>query len=358
MVNTKISNGQTIALLFLCSAFSTMNYVPALFQLNNIPAILIANIIGTFLKILLIIPFLMLTKKYGGQNILSICYDKCKWLSYCIAFIYAFSSLADIIGNTFSFNLFMVNIIYPSASSITIIGTFLAACLLCAHYGIEGLARASTIIFILFILGIISIGLFSIPSINLLNIKPILDNPIKTIFEALLQIIIYDRVLVLLLFIAPKSNKHIKGSSIATILFSSILLELINFLIITVLGEFAYEQTFPFFTLATLVETPIFQRLDSIHMLLWIFISFIKITTSMIILKYCLTNLLPHKLHRYCMIPLMGIAGSVSLYLSTRSEYFVSDKSFNALLVIFLILIIPLIVYLLPSKRKRDTNET
>ncbi|MEG1027326.1 MAG: GerAB/ArcD/ProY family transporter, partial [Oscillospiraceae bacterium] len=126
------------------------------------------------------------------------------------------------------------------------------------------------------IIGILIIVLCSIPNVNLTNIKPISSSIINQIpYQISLT---YELPLFIFFFSSVKKEKNaFINSSLLFIIISSITMIIINFIIMGVLGNYAYVQTFPYYTIASISKVSILQRLDAIHILLWVFMCFTRI---------------------------------------------------------------------------------
>lgn len=293
MTSQKISVAQVVILLMISRAFSVLNYIPLLSNAVEIPAMIIGNIIGGAISVVLIIPLVLFQKRNGSKDILAVAITKNRFAGMAISLVYFIIIMLNIVGTVFGFEFFMTSAIYPNASIIFLVLSIVITCFLCAKSGIEGIARASTLIFIVFLLGVLFIVVASLPWVKLINIKPILNNPANSIFKATLSDISKSVELYFLVLLLPRFKGSVKKAGIIFIVISTAFTVLVNFIIITVLGEYSYSQTFPYFSLASIVGTDVMQRLDSIHMALWVFISFVRITLSIIIAYTCIKSMFP-----------------------------------------------------------------
>lgn len=357
VIKMKISAAQAILLLFVSRVFNIFNYIP-IFSGNVEPsATLIGNIIALLINLAIVIPVSIMFKRNGNKDILSIAYNKHKVIGIIVCSIYFLFNFIILIGTIFGFEFFMTNAVYPNASVFFIIITICMACFFCAKHGIEGIARTSTIVFVLLILGIIFITFASFKSINLLNIKPIISDVPTTLYKAVSSIVSKGSELIILILIFPKINGSFKKCSVWLIVSSAIILELISFLVASVLGEFAYTQMFPYFTLASVVETSIFQRLDSVHMVLWVFISFVKITLGVYVSNYCLQAMLPKSKHKYTLFPLFIVVTSLAILVGFHPEIFTETKSTFPTFILIGVVIIPLLLCIKKHRKGKKKNE-
>ncbi|WMJ23492.1 GerAB/ArcD/ProY family transporter [Paludicola sp. MB14-C6] len=351
MNQTKIGASQAVILLLLCRVFNILNFIPLFSNKIDMSSELIAIIICTLLNFILVIPAIILLKKYNGQNIIDIAFRKNKVLGYSISFLYGFILLFNLIETVFGFDFFITAVVYPNASSITIILTFCIACFICAQFGLEGIARTATIVFIIFLSGVIFISITSFKNINLLNLSPSLSNTTKQVIEAMMTVTSKNSEIFILLLLAPKIKGNISKCFIWYIILTGIISLLFNFLIITVLGKFAYSQTIPYFTLASICETKILQRLDAVHMVIWVFISFVKVTAYSLLTAECLKKTLPKKAHKYALTAIFAFTILLSISLTYMPEVVQKAKFTTGFMTIFLLTILPL--FLIPQYHKK-----
>lgn len=350
-MNQKIGLGQAVILLFICRVFNVLNYIPIFANKVDIVSTLFGIVFATILNFILIIPAIILLKKYDGQNLLDIAFHKNKFIGYLIAFIYGSYILVNLVSTIFGFNYFITTAVYPNASNITIILTFCVVCFICAQYGLEGIARTSTIVFILFIVSVAFIGITALKNINLLNLTPTLSNQTKQVIDSVMVVTSKNTEIYLILLLAPKIKGSITKCFVWYIIATGAINFLLNFLIISVLGEFAYSQTLPYFTLASICETKILQRLDAVHMVIWVFISFIKVTTYIILITKCFNNILPRKIQKYSILGLFAFTVPFTIMLTYSPEYVRKFDTSTGLNTIILLVIIPLL--LIPQKRNK-----
>ena len=130
-----------------------------------------------------------------------------------------------------------------------------------ARMGLEGLARAGGIIFVFFLISTFLIIGGTVGSVDLTNLHPALDSPAASAIRAGFSSVSRAAEMYLLILLFPK----IKGNRVkCTVGLASITLVFniaTAFLAITVLGEYGNTQTYPYYTLASISDLSIFQRL-------------------------------------------------------------------------------------------------
>lgn len=342
-------------LLMVSRAFNILNYIPIFTDGVELSAALIGNLISVLINIALLIPAIWLFKKHPNQGLFAIAFDKNRWLGYVTVILYFVPIVLSIIGTVAGFQFFMTNAVYPLASVVFIVLTICLACFFCAKAGIEGIARAGSIVFFLLLIGITFITIVSFDSIQLLNVKPLGSNSGNSIYRAIIEVISKNTEIYLIILLVPKIKGSFAKCSIWLMVAIGAFIEVTSFIMISVLGEFAYTQTFPYYTLASIVETNILQRLDSVHMTLWVFISFIKITAYIIIALDALKGVLPKKVHRFSLPTLFVIVLVSATIFCYHPEIISSLSSKFPVTIVLLTAVIPLL--LLIGKRGAPIEE-
>ena len=357
MTNSKISASQLVILLFLSRAFNVLNYVPAFNGKIEGLAMLFGTIIAFFISVLILIPPLLLYHRFHGENIVDITFKKSKYLGYLLSFSIFLMSTITLVGTVVGFEFFMTNAIYEKASITVIILTICIACFVGALNGLEGLSRASTIVFVCFMLGTLFIGLGAIPDVDLLNIKPILESPVASSFTYAFDLIAQSPELYVFILLLPRINGNVNKSAFGFLFLSFLFIGITNFLILGVFSDFFTTQTFPYYALATIIEISIIQRLDAIHMTIWVFISFIRITLFIIIANIHLQSVVPNKIKKSGMLIIFVLTLAGSFMIGRQLNFLNIINNSVPLLVIIFVFVVPTILLLITKKEVANSNE-
>lgn len=354
----QISMTQMIFLLLISKAFSVLNYIPIFSNNFSLTSVLIANIICLVIGLLIIIPISLFQKRYQNQPIILVSMNKNKVFGYIVGFGYLFFIMLNVMGALVAFAFFMTNAIFPNSSSIFIIVSMAIVCFVSALNGIEGLARCGTIVFIIMVLGVSFIIFAATKSIDLTNIRPILDNPAKDIYAATSYTIFRFNEFLILILLAPNVKGKVKKTGIIFVASAILFMEIVTFYIVSVLGDYAYSQIFPYYTLASIIETNMLQRLDSVHMAIWVFISFIRISLYMVTANVCIKQMFP-KVKRLVSYSIVTVVSSIPAALLVNSPRLIKQLSSPTWysIIIFAVLI-PLILLFRPNKEKPNDKES
>lgn len=356
MEKGKISVWQAILLLSLSRIFSVLNYIPAFNVSVEGTAMLYGILIAFIFHAIIIIPMLILYNRVSAISPLSLAYSINKIFGIVISILFLLNIVLAIIGSASAFNFFLLNVIFPEAPLLSFALIMLIPCAIAGCYSFEGIARAGTVVFVFVAISAVFIGLVSIPDASLLNVRPIIENPAKSVLDYAFQIFTRDAELYMGLLILYRVN----GSKVKTMYWflgiSCVFNLAANFLIQAVLGDYAYTQLFPFFTTTAVLEVPIFQRLDAFHMLNWVALSFMRITLLFFLGKTVLKNLLPGKAKKYSILLLLAIVTPLTILFSRNMAYFKGSSTRGISLSLPLIVLFPLILLCFVKKEKK--NET
>lgn len=352
-----IGAGQAVILLFVSRCFNILNYVPAFTdQLEN-SALLYGNILGFAIQLIFIIPPLLLIRRYEGQNVITVAYNRNPVLGKVYAFLYFYLLFTQMMGTLLGFEYFMTNAVYPNSSIYFIVITMAAACFFCARYGIESISRASVAVFIFLILSSLTIFILSLKMANPLNLKPILYNPASSIIQAALYNISRSTEIVFLILLYPKIKGNLKFCSFGLIISSFLILECTVYIIVAVLGDFANTQTYPYYTLASITDTDLFQRLDSLHMMVWVFSAFIRTTLLVYLSNYTIQMVLPRKWHKITLPILFAGGCGLAIWIGQHEDKIKSLSTDTGIVMFILLFLLPLILLLFSKRKGKSKHE-
>ena len=204
-----------------------------------------------------------------------------------IAAIYA---VYFVVMNTFCLSLFLMllnNTMDPTASTFSIALVILAIALFGAVKGIETVSRASICVFSLFFLGMAVIFIALLPNVNTQYTEPLFlngtDQLLRGFFVFAARCSSLAEFAVLMPFVQKNSRKGFSLWNGGVTLFLGILL----FFVVSCLGEYAYLQIFPVYTLSSIAEIAGVQRLDALFMGLCMMTLVIRLAVGLFAISEC-----------------------------------------------------------------------
>ena len=356
LLKIRISGAQATILLLLCRMFYTVFFSPNYAQDTEVSAILVGDLIAIAVSLLMLVPLLLLFRKQDGRNDLLLeCWGMSKAFGTIVILYYTLLLLMVIVGTAARFQTFMTNVVFPNAAALVILLTFFIACTYAAVMGLEGVARVASIIFVLFLVSLGMILLFSGDKIQWVNLRPFHEEPISVLWQAVSANISKNMEFVVLILIYPKVKGRFWKISLSYLAVSGLIIALVGGVTILVLGEFTMKQLFPFYTVASIIENKIIQRMDAIHMSLWVLLSFVRVTVYLLLGSELIGRLLPEKKKGFSMpvMSLLAFAGSCLVVITGNN----AEKYYRILqspIPIFLaMMVIPLIVLI--GRRRKST---
>lgn len=358
-MNVKISSSQAVILLFLCRMFATVTYSPMNGENADVTAILLGDFLATFATGIVMIPLFLYFKKRNVQNLLDECYRISKGFGIAVG-IYCFLMVFLVLVDTVShFENFMTNAIFPDTSSAIIIITFLIACCYGAWMGLEGIARASSIIFVFFLVSLCFIFTAAWSSIEWVNLQPLTrDHPVRQVLQSMLENISLNTEFIILVFIYPKIKGSFFNISIWYLIISGIILSAVGITTVLILGQFTLKQVFPFYTIASIIETKIVQRFDAVHMALWVLVSYVRVTVYLIVAGKLLPRIFSPRLEKWVFIPItvcIGL-GAYGVSLQVGPQSMVHRFLTMTALVLIIMVIIPILLFIFGKKQNHQTS--
>lgn len=356
MKEGKISCPQLVMLLFLSRMFTVLEETPVLDRMVTGTTLLWSIALGFLMQCVLAIPMLLLLYRYRGQNIINCAFLVSPAVGRLSAGIFLFYLMIRLAGSFAGFSFFITNITYPESSALPIILVLALVCTICVCYGLQGIARAASIVFVLFLLGAVFLSLAASKNAALLNIHRMPGDDFFSIMEGALNNTAKNAELFLLPLLLPSLVKQEKMKSCTYwyLLLSFLFIELTQLLILAVLGDFGMAQTFPYYALVSIIDVSIFQRLDSLHVVLWIFVALFHCALYMLCAVRCTARLFSEKIARWSPLFIALVSGGTGVFLAEHMQLLQGKTTSGGLLVILFSAVFPLILFIiLHWKEKR-----
>ncbi len=363
MEKNRIGTAQLMILLFLSRLFNALTYIPGMGSTVSGTAMLFSNLIGAGVLLLLFLPLVVMANRYPERSIVMNLRAGFHGIgSFCSIFYYLFLIL--LAAQTLAqFQFFMSNAIYPDAAVWVIILPMLLVAVYAAHAGIEGIARAGFLIFIAFCIAFAFIILSSVQNVDLYNVVPLGHKAVQEIMQGVYAVVSRGAELVLFCLLLPYAGKGTGTAAAGFTLLSFSVQEIIGFFILTVLGSFSYSQTFPFFSLASMSEISVFQRMDALYMGIWVFVAFIRLSLLLLlaadIIKFILPDRKSGEHHRFSLAVtvLLVLAAALPACYNMKALSVSYQLLFSGVPVLVLGVLIPAGVLLKMEWKKNKNKE-
>lgn len=357
--NVKISGSQLAGILFLSQVFALLNFTPPGNNEVKPWLVLLGILIGFVVKVLFFVPFYVLLGREKEKNLIDVGYHAFGkgGVIFAILFLVYLVFIAGV--TTAQFTSFLNDRLFTGTSQLIICITLVLAALYGAYMGIEAIARTASIAAFLLILSVVFVGVAVIPRVEVLNLKAFLPPSAQELWQYTLPFISMPTDLLLFALLRPQMKGNTKKSVIGSFALTTAVLWVSTFFIYTVLGGLASRVTFPFYTLSTLAEVSIFRRLDSVHMMIWVFVTFIRLSVIQFCIARVLGYMLPFKVRRS--YPAIGAALvlALSIWFTSRYGIFYGAYLFQytPFVMVLFVLLIPAVLLVGQLIRKKGKNE-
>lgn len=299
-----ISDKQGISIIVLFLIGSNSIFVPGLEAKNDawLAVILALVVVMPILFIFARLNYLFPDKDLF--DIIEICVGK--FIAKLITIIftcYTFYWAADVLNN-YTFYIKTVNLSNsPSIISLIFLG-FL--CSWSVREGIEVLGRWAQTFLLVPVISLLIVSIFSVPNMDINNIKPMLYNGITPIFKAAFNQSFFQSIVFSMAFNGFKNKKSSYKVYYISVLIAGIYMLLLTFTNILVLGEdISTIKYYPTYNLATLLDLHgIFQNLEILISLSFVLGGFIKISILFLCTCKGITKLFKYSDYRIYITPI------------------------------------------------------
>lgn len=225
--------------------------------------------------------------------------------------------------------------------------------------GLEPIARSAELFFPLVCLFLCIFIFFSLPNIDPILIKPILENSAKKIiYGTLISTAFPFMELVVFLMILPYINqpKEVNKNFLIGTLIGGIILIIIVTLCILILGpDSTKNHLYPTFSLARIIEIGEFiQRIEGILSIIWMITVYFKITLYVYALHIGLVHLFKLESYRVLTLPIGMIMLAAAFNTAPNTIYYMDViANYWPFYDITVAIIMPLILLIVFKLRKR-----
>ena len=356
--------GQFLLLLFMCRVFTLMTFVPFTRDGEGLSLRLTAAAVSTTVQAVLLIPVVML-KKSATEVIL----EKNKACGIIAAALYLLFFLFYTVNSLLHFQSFLSARFFPYAESLLWIAVILAVCVYCACLGTEALGRSAVLLFWIFIVTLIVMGVSSARETDAANLY---FDSIKWdgLFRAVIEDLSRNGEICAAAFLAGRvrskdqarfNEQAVPGGKkqgdlrcgVYGLLASKLVLaEVVMLLIAAVLGDFAALTDYPFLALGTFGGERFIQRGDSLYLVVWTITAVLNVSLFLHISAELFGEVFPKMRLRTALSALLvfGILFAVTVTKTSFAKLY--GLMCSGWAVILLAGIIPLAALLVSGKRK------
>lgn len=274
VIEKKISSAQLVVLLVMSRVPFATAYFVGLGDDHSVQDVLPAMPVSFAINFLTAIPLLFLMKLYPGKDPV-----ECARLSlgkaggYVAAAFYALCFILVASYDVSAFDVYFRNSVMPEMGQMAVLIPMCIVVFYAAIKGIETLGRFGSVVITVYTIVFLSImGSFA-SEINPGYLTPLFYDGPSVFLKSLLNGVISNVQIVYLAFCAPFLRKEAKPIRIFAWwnVISSLMIFLAEFTAVIVMGPFAGKQNVPMSALAIQSRVGVFERVDSLDIIAWIF---------------------------------------------------------------------------------------
>ena len=355
--NNIISTPQLFSMLILCNIIIGITYNLPMAKSSNMWDHIVSAVIVFLVNVIFIFPIYMLYKINPTMNIADSCVFAFKKLGILFLIIYGLYYLFVCCYTLSLFNIFVRDVVNPDISLFMLSFCVILAASYAARKGIEGIARACTIILFIIVISIFFIIFTLIPQIDIMNYSPLLLNGWKDAVNGTIYLGSLSFYIPLCAIIIPFAKGKIKKTLLITNIITYTFFIFVIIIVTGSLGDYLKTQNFPIYTATSVAEIGVFKRLDAIY--LGIFTSGLFITISLFLFAFFLIMKKIFGEKKSKIIIILGdifiLTMSLILPIFKEISYFFYDMNFILILTVLTSFIIPVIIFFklkLQSKRR------
>lgn len=347
----QISSAQLVMVMVVSRMFTVITYTPVYTTKPEITAAFLGELCSTLVLLAICIPMLLLFRK-TQEDILTLSYRVGPRFGFLVFLFLFLGTMLSAINTLVQFQFFMVNAVFINASSVVIVLTMLIAAVYAAAMGLEGLARVGSIFFLMVLIFLVTIGMTLFDRIDLLNLKPLLNEPWKTVLFVAWGDTTRNMEVIPLLVLAPQVKGKLTHTIFYYVLWSSLMLGVISFLVTTILGEFTFRQTFPFYMISSVIDSKVIRRFDALHMIIWVLTAMLRLALFLLTGNQLLKRVLPKRLSGWGIFIEGLLTLGCALWLSSSLQYtnWIYQLIGNGWMILLLSVVLPVILLLLKKR--------
>ncbi|MBC8569517.1 GerAB/ArcD/ProY family transporter [Zongyangia hominis] len=363
MAKRQVKMYQVVLLLFLSRTFTIISYNPKQGTSFGATTTILGMVAGFVLVFLLFLPGYALIRRNslpGEAPDLSMCAAKALGKGSAVVDVIYFLFFAGVAGYTVAnFELFITTAVYPHASQFLIVFLLILAACYGVYMGVESLSRISIVVFGFFFISMAFIFVALVPDIDWVNLKmPFwsgLEQGMTAFWGGVMDSVGRSVELAAVLYLAPHIIGDLKKGVLAWDAMFTVKFILVSVLIVGVLGQLGITQPFPFYTLTSMAEISIFQRLDSLHVSIWVLMGYVKTALFLFLSAKSLSHMVPEKFRRHTPWVATAVALGFALLLSdnVRNLNLASLANGTGLPVLIAVFLIPGVLWLIDVIRHR-----
>ena len=252
-------------------------------------------ITSSLILFLLYLPLIIFASRHPSESVISLIAEKSKALGWVCGLFISLALLLDAVSAICSSELYASSTVFAKAPMVLLVLLPLAVCGIAAWKGIQGTARSSVLFGAVFMVFLVFIMVSVWERFDWEWLYPaFIEEPGLFVGQVARQLGRNSELLVFAVLMEYADKKA--AYTVFWYIPSIMLLQLLKLLLqMIVLGPFLDSSSFPFFTISSLSDIVLFQRLDGINVGVWLLLCIVKVSIALLCTRAVFTRLVGEK---------------------------------------------------------------
>lgn len=361
--DAKVTSKQLIFLVVISRIVITITFFPALNGPPGNQDVWMSELLSFPASLLLTTPIYLLWKRFPSQSLIEYCQTILGKAGIIIGFVYVLYFIHSLSVFLYQWSAFLTTAVMPETPVLFILLLLFPFCAYAVSKGIEVIARLAEFFAPLVFGGLIVIFLFLSKDMDLKVFTPFMEKGILPIIMGSFLIASRTSEILILAMLLPYLNAKKRNTQIVFLSSFSLMAFFWVISTVTVLATLGLDLTrllqFAYFTAVRLVNIGDFiERIESIHLAIWILSGFLRISLYYYITLMGLSQAIGLKNYKAIILPTLTILLPISLAIQSNiadlNEYSYSIESWFNIVFIFLI---PTFLLSIAMLRKQGENK-
>lgn len=360
----RITCRQLVWLIVGSRLFLNFTYFPSITDPPANQDVWISQALSLVFVLIFVFPVLLLGQRFPQQTIIQYSEILLGRAGKVIGLLYAWFFLHITAITLRQFSEFLTSSPYPETPLLVFILTLALVGAYAVRCGLEVIARTGEIIVPLGLFSVLLIAVLVAKDMNLQALQPILETGFFPVLHGGFTDAARTSEVLFAALLLPYLNRPEKATRAVLLAFTIFVLffVIMALLVITTFGvEQAANRTFPFFSLVRIISIgDIIERMDAIHMGIWILGAYLKVAAYYYLAVLSLAQVFNLKDYKPLVLPAGTVITALAVFLFESLvdlREFTSYKIFTWY-VLFFIVFIPLILLLVALITKKSGNKT
>lgn len=357
-----ITVSQLFIMLFLSRMVVNLTYNPLFSGSDGMWEHIVSAGISYVLIFLLFLPIYLLSKRRPGLGLIDDAYLYLGKFGAIIGIVYGLYFVMTCCYTLSLFDLFVANVMSPRTSLLVLSVAVAASACYGAFKGIEALARASGIIFVLVLASLVFLVCALLFMADPIHFTPVFYNGSEQAIGGVLLMLGRSSCLPALAILIPFAKGNLKKGFIAWNTCVYAVIALVITAVVGALGDYLKTQMFPIYAAANAAQLGVFQRMDALYIGIWMMGIFLKISLFLYLFSLCMASLFGEKAARRSILPAAVAVIIISLLVTEFRDisrvlfnlYFLFGCSMLVTLIIPLLLLILDFIYGRKERKNHD----